>query len=170
LVSNVHGKVIIINDDWCNGCLECAVACSIVHTGDIALDRAHIMVCKTGEERFVPLTCHHCETPSCVRACPTKACHQDLESQRVLIDPNRCIGCRSCVTACPFGHAHYDEVARISTKCDYCDGAPECEKICETHAIRYVSADEVSQPAKRGAGLVRAAVRLRGRRATTAGG
>jgi Fe-S-cluster-containing dehydrogenase component len=137
----------------------CAVACSIAHIGDISLDRTHIKVWRTEAACFVPLTCHHCETPSCMQACPTKACHQDAETLRVLIDATKCIGCRSCVNACPFGHAHYDAAARVSTKCDYCDGEPECARVCAPGAISYVYSDENSQSKKREAAMVQASVR-----------
>jgi carbon-monoxide dehydrogenase iron sulfur subunit len=157
----VDGKVLIVDEDRCTGCLLCAIACSIKHVGDISLDRAHITVWRTGEDRYVPLTCHHCETPSCTLACPTKACHQDVGSSRVLIDSAKCIGCRSCVVACPFGHAHYDTVAGVSTKCDYCDGQPECVRVCDPDAIAYVYSDENSEHLRRRVPLVLSAGHLR---------
>lgn len=156
-----HGKVIVVDEGLCSGCMLCTVACSIAHTGTVSFDRAHIKVVRVAEERYAPLTCHHCETPSCVAACPTGACHRDEASAWVLIDPQRCIGCRSCVMACPFGHAHYDEVARISVKCDYCDGQSECVRVCEPRAIRYVESDEVCGHKRRTTAAVQAAVRLR---------
>ncbi len=156
----MNGKVLLTDDEKCNGCLLCAVVCSLVHTGEIDLERSHIKVWGADEERFAPLTCHHCETPSCVLACPTKACYQDKQTLRVLIDKKKCIGCQTCVLACPFGHAHYDKVARISTKCDYCDGDPECVRICEKKAISYVYSDESSQARKRESALVRTALKL----------
>lgn len=94
-------------------------------------------------------------------ACPTKACYQDAESVRVLIDNKKCIGCRTCVVACPFGHAHYDPVARVSVKCDYCEGEPECVRVCEPKAITYVYSDEISQDKRRGVSLVQSARRLK---------
>ena len=155
----MDGRILLIDEERCTGCMLCAVACSIAHLGDIGLERAHIKVWRTEAACFVPLTCHHCETPSCMQACPTKACHQDAETLRVLIDATKCIGCRSCVNACPFGHAHYDAVARVSTKCDYCDGEPECARVCEPGAISYVYSDENSQSKKREAAMVQAALR-----------
>ena len=156
----MNGKVLVIDEEKCNGCMLCVIACSIAHTGTIDLDRSHITVWRTEDGPYVPLTCHHCETPSCAEACPTKACHQDLVSRRVLIDDSKCIGCRTCVVACPFGHAHYDRVARVSSKCDYCDGQPECVLVCPTGAIRYVYSDESSGHRRREAAIVQAARRL----------
>jgi len=154
----VHGKVLMVNEDKCTGCMKCVVACVLAHTGSTDNpERAHIKVWKseTGEI-YTPLTCHHCETASCVEACPTEACHREPENQRVIIDENACIGCESCVVACPFGHAHFDNIARVSTKCDYCDGEPECVRVCEPGAISYVYADENSLDKRRESGMARA--------------
>lgn len=159
-VRGVDGKVLLIDQEKCNGCMLCAIACSIVHCGQIDLERSHVRVWRTEGDLHVPLTCHHCETPSCAQACPTKACRQDHDGKRVLIDDSVCIGCQTCVVACPFGHAHYDHVSRVSTKCDYCDGEPECVRVCEPRAIRYVYSDDSSIHRKHEAATVQAALRL----------
>ena len=154
------GKVILIEQQLCDGCGLCAVACSISRTGGIAPERSLIQVWRLEGGFHAPLTCHHCETPSCARACPTKACRQDVEGRRVIIDERQCIGCRACNVACPFGHAHYDAVVRVSTKCDYCDGEPECVRVCEPGAIRYVYSDESSLHRRRKAAMVEASRHL----------
>lgn len=158
----MNGKVLIVDESRCTGCLLCALACSARHTGEIRLDRAHIQIWRTANSRYVPLTCHHCEVPSCALACPTKACHWEQDALRVVIEEQRCIGCRTCVVACPFSHAHYDPVARVSTKCDYCDGDPVCVQVCEPGAIQYVYADEDCDQRRRQAPLVRAMARRDG--------
>ncbi|GAB4244996.1 MAG: 4Fe-4S dicluster domain-containing protein [Thermoleophilia bacterium] len=157
----VHGRVLMVDQEKCDGCLLCVAACSVAHTGVVDLERAHITVYRAHEDVFVPLPCHQCETPSCVQACPTKACHRDAETRRVVIDDSRCIGCKACVVACPFGRAHYDLVSGVSTKCDYCGGEPECVKLCEPRALTYVYSDESSQGKKRASPLVRASMRRR---------
>jgi Fe-S-cluster-containing dehydrogenase component len=157
----MNGKVIVIDETRCDGCMHCVAACLEAHgIGVEEPNRAQIRVWRTEEDLHVPLTCHHCETPSCAQACPTKACRQDIEGQRVIIDDTECIGCRACNVACPFGHAHYDGVSRVSTKCDYCDGEPECVKVCEPGAITYVYSDECSHPRRREVAKVEAQRRL----------
>lgn len=77
----------------------------------------------------------------------------------MIIDEEQCIGCRACNVACPFGHAHYDPVARISVKCDYCGGEPECVRVCEAGAVSYVFSDESSRHRRRRAALAGAPAR-----------
>lgn len=159
----MDGKVLIINEDKCTGCMLCVVACALVHTGSADdPQRAHVKLWKSETaEIYAPLTCHHCETPSCAAACPTKACHHEPEHQRVVIDDAVCIGCHTCVLACPFGHAHYDGIARVSTKCDYCNGEPECVRVCEPGAIVYVDSDESSLDKRRESALGQVSARRR---------
>lgn len=55
------------------------------------------------EKRQFLLLCNHCENPPCVRVCPTKATYKREEGGIVIMDMHRCIGCRFCMAACPFG-------------------------------------------------------------------
>lgn len=52
--------------------------------------------------KYIPTLCNHCENAACVKACPTKAMHKD-ENGLTLHDPDKCIGCKSCMVACPYG-------------------------------------------------------------------
>jgi Fe-S-cluster-containing dehydrogenase component len=98
---------------------------------------------------YLPLTCQSCEKPFCVEVCPTKACHVDEENQRVTIDKDKCIGCKTCIIACPFGAPLYDKVEKISIKCDYCDGNPQCVAFCNVKAVDYIEADRINLAKKR---------------------
>jgi len=145
----VHGRVLIIDDAACDGCGDCVAACSAQGVGEGETRPTRIDVLRTGEDTFVPLTCNHCETPSCALACPTKACRSDPDGTRVVIDTERCIGCRTCIVACPFSHARYDPGGGTSVKCDLCDGAPVCVPACRPGAIRCVDREEASLPKRR---------------------
>ena len=62
-----------------------------------------------------------------------------------------CIGCRACVAVCPFGAMSFDAVAKRVIKCDLCDGDPTCVSFCDTKALDYVDARQLSGSKKRGA-------------------
>ncbi|MFC2005094.1 4Fe-4S dicluster domain-containing protein [Chloroflexota bacterium] len=138
-------KVLVINHEICTGCRQCELVCSVFHTGASNPSRSRIKVVKWEDiGLYLPLTCQNCEKPFCVEVCPTKACHIDLKMNRVLIDKDKCIGCKTCILACPFGAPLFDKTERVTVKCDYCDGEPQCARFCEVGAIKYLDASEVS--------------------------
>ena len=146
----MQGKVLMIDHEKCTGCRQCEMVCSVFHNGASNPSRSRIKVVKWEHMGFyLPMTCQNCEKPFCVEVCPTKACHKDLENQRVMIDRDKCIGCKTCIVACPFGAPLYDKVERVSIKCDYCDGDPQCVRFCEARAIGYVDEDQVGVNKKR---------------------
>lgn len=150
----VHGRVLLVDPDRCDGCGACVEACALFHTGTPDAARSRIRVLGMGSlELFVPSTCQHCETPSCTEACPTKACHRDPGSHTVLIDADVCMGCKTCVVACPFGAPSFDEAEGVSIKCDYCSGEPACVTVCKPGAIEYAHADDGNVRRRRRYGL-----------------
>lgn len=150
-------RVLLLDEQKCTGCLLCVLGCAIARTGKMDPDRARVRVYAGGDEgRFVPVTCQQCEEAFCTEACPTTACHRDERTGIVVIDPERCIGCRTCIVACPFGAPSFDEKAGVTVKCDCCDGDPACVTLCEPGAIRYVSVDESSLGKRRDVALRRA--------------
>jgi Fe-S-cluster-containing dehydrogenase component len=151
----VNCRVLIVDDEKCTGCQLCLVACAARHEAGLNADRARIDVCRTADDSHAPLICNHCEAPSCARACPTGACRVDPAGGRVIIDDRVCIGCRTCVVACPFQHARFDKVLGVTVKCDFCDGAPVCVEACEAQAIHYVYAEEAGAGRRREVGLRR---------------
>jgi Fe-S-cluster-containing dehydrogenase component len=67
----------------------------------------------------------------------------------VTIDKNLCIGCRTCIIACPFGHPFFDPRDRVTVKCDYCDGDPQCVAFCYAKAVFFTDADRIQTSKKR---------------------
>ncbi len=138
-------KVLILDYQKCTGCRECELVCPIQHEGVSNPARSRIKVIKREWEGiYIPVTCQQCETAPCLTVCPVRAISRDQELNRVIVDYNICIGCRTCVTACPFGAMAFNPLTRKVMKCDFCDGDPQCARFCETKAIRYADASEQS--------------------------
>jgi len=146
----MYGKVLVIDHEKCTGCRQCEMVCSVYHTGSSNPSRSRIKVMKWENIGFyLPMSCQNCEKPFCTEVCPTKACHRDVVNQRVLIDKDKCIGCKTCIIACPFGHPSFDVQERVTVKCDYCDGTPQCVFFCNVKAVDYVDADRVQMAKKK---------------------
>ena len=102
-------KVLKIDYQKCTGCRLCELVCSVSHHGVSNPARSRIKVVKwEAEGLYVPVTCQQCEDAPCISVCPVKATYRDGETGCVTIDYDICIGCRSCVTVCPFGARSYD--------------------------------------------------------------
>jgi Fe-S-cluster-containing hydrogenase component 2 len=96
----------------------------------------------------VPIMCMHCEDAACMDVCPAKAIYRDAYST-VLVDADKCLGCKMCVNACPFGNITYSYTKKKILKCDLCGGSPDCAKFCPTFAITYESATDSNLAKKR---------------------
>lgn len=92
------------------------------------------------------LACNHCAEPVCAEVCPTLAIARDAAGI-VRIDAARCLGCRYCAWACPYGAPQYDERTGTMTKCDLCADelaagrAPACVAACPMRALELVEID-----------------------------
>ncbi len=140
-----------VDHQKCTGCRLCEIVCSVYHTGSSNPSRSRIKIIKWEHEGiYIPLVCNHCEKAYCLEVCPTKACHREPEPHnRVVIDKNLCIGCKTCIIACPFDHPLFDPIDRVTVKCDYCDGDPQCVRFCEVKAVNYVEADRIQMSKRR---------------------
>ena len=146
------GKVLAITPEKCTGCRLCELVCSVFHDGVSNAARSRIKIMKwESEGLYIPMSCQQCQDAPCVNVCPVKAISRDQPLDFVKVDYDICIGCRACVSACPFGAMSFDVVDRQVIKCDLCDGDPQCVRFCEVKALEYVDADSVSVLKKRDA-------------------
>ncbi len=135
-------KVLVIHPERCTGCRKCEMVCSVFHYGESNPSRSLIRIMKWEHiGLYLPVTCQSCDEPFCTEVCPAKACHRDPETNKVVIDRDKCIGCKTCIIACPFGVPFFDKELHVSVKCDFCGGDPQCVACCETKAIEYVETD-----------------------------
>lgn len=131
----------------CIGCNTCAVVCKSENDVPLGVWRSWVKKVEKGcyphtKEYFLPLVCNNCENPICVTVCPVNAGIKRSDGI-VIIDPHRCIGCRYCMAACPYGVRHINPEKKIAEKCYWChhrvDAAllPACVLACPTNAILF---------------------------------
>jgi carbon-monoxide dehydrogenase iron sulfur subunit len=143
-------KMLMIYPDRCTGCHNCELACSFFHDGEFRLPVSRIHVHTWEMEGIsVPTTCEQCGDAPCVAVCPTSAMHDDPAMNRVGWEEAKCIGCRMCTLACPFGAVVYEASRRRILKCDLCGGVPECVTFCPVDAIEYLDETDATRARRR---------------------
>jgi Fe-S-cluster-containing dehydrogenase component len=181
------------------GCTRCIDACHLAHNVPHFSDEAHRIqwIWKTsfhqafpGDDNEyqnsairnapVPVLCNHCENPPCVRVCPTKATWKRQDGI-VMMDWHRCIGCRYCMAACPYGSRSFnwtDPRTALSTlnpdfptrtkgvveKCTFCEDRiakgemPACVKACPQEAMFFGDLEDANSAVR---GLLRTRYTIR---------
>jgi Fe-S-cluster-containing dehydrogenase component len=142
-------KRIFLNLDLCCGCESCAAACFYSHWQERRVEHAPV-----DQQALLPMHCLHCEQPACATACPNSAMNKD-EDGVVRRSAFKCVGCRSCAIACPFGVIDHNLVYHIVPKCDLCTDKlkegeiPRCVATCTSGALSFEEVDEVTFAQKR---------------------
>lgn len=143
-------KFLTVNSEKCTGCRLCEQVCSVVHAGVSNPAKSAIQVVKWEQEgRYIPVICKQCEDAPCKNVCPVRAISRDADYGFIKVDQEVCIGCRSCVSICPFGAMNYNMDARKVFKCDLCGGDPQCVRFCDVKAVDFIPAPTVSARKKR---------------------
>ena len=142
-------KRVAVKEEVCMACRLCEVNCLVEHstTKDTVkaykreLPRALARV-KVDEKAAIsfPSLCHHCDTPICVYSCITGAMAKDPVTSVVSINPDKCVGCWTCVMVCPFGAVIPDNARGKAFKCDLCQHrqSPACVENCPNQALSLV--------------------------------
>jgi Fe-S-cluster-containing dehydrogenase component len=161
---------LVIDLDTCVGCQACVTNCKEWNTGGhmapltdldaygekpdgVWFNRVHTYeqttTCGTSRTVHFPRSCLHCENPACVTVCPTGASYKRTSDGIVLVDEDKCIGCKLCSWACPYGAREFDTDVGIMKKCTLCidriynqnlneaDRVPACVAACPTGARHF---------------------------------
>ncbi len=135
-------KVIVVDSDKCAGCHSCEMACSIKHFGDCSPYHSRIRIQEFRDvNTFIPVMCQACKDAPCTKVCPMNA-RSRLDTGAIVTLEDRCIGCRACIYACPFGASHVNPETGKTMTCDLCmedELGPWCVKACTMQqALQFV--------------------------------
>lgn len=143
--------------DRCTGCEACRVACGNENAGGIDTGWRAITTLNPSRHPALPtrhlsLACNHCDTPVCALGCPANAYRRDAATGAVLLEPDKCIGCRYCSWLCPWDAPKFDAAAGVMTKCTFCSPRlaaglqPACTQVCPTGALSLGERDGEHEP------------------------
>lgn len=146
----------LIDQDTCIGCHACTVACKAEHEVPLGVNRTWVKYIERGEfpdtRRFFSVNrCNHCDDAPCVNICPTTSLFRRADGI-VDFDDSRCIGCKSCINACPYDALYINPDTQTAHKCNFCSHRievglePSCVIVCPTQSI---FAGDIDDPTSR---------------------
>ncbi len=134
------------NENNCIACRACEAGCKQEFDLPVGVRRRRVIVKESGKypnpkTRYISTACYHCEEPACLKACPAKAISKEPQFGVVLIDQKKCVGCRRCEAACPYGAPTFNEKTKKMDKCTLClhrlkvGQPPACVRTCMGYAL-----------------------------------
>lgn len=144
---------LVVDLNLCTGCMSCEISCK--QENDVALGQYWNKVLRIGQgdstdtfkQYWMPTMCQQCADAPCVHVCPTGASYRN-EDNMVLINKEKCIGCRYCMMACPYGVRSWNKTQKCVEKCTMCNQLtsagekPACVKNCSSRCRFYGDLDD----------------------------
>lgn len=146
------GKMLFVNIGKCTGCRLCEATCSMKHHGEFNPAKSRITVSSFPQLAiYIPVFCTQCEEAWCQRMCPTGAITKEQVNGSMImkVSEAKCVGCKICVLACPFGDMNFIPDRRMVQKCDLCNGDPSCVAVCLAGALQFKEAEVATLHQKR---------------------
>ena len=154
-------NAIVVDLDRCIGCFGCEISCKMEN--NVALGEYWNKVIIEGphgtfpdvEQYWLPTMCQQCEESPCTHVCPTGASYRDEQTGMVLVNKEKCIGCKYCMMACPYGVRSWNEEQQVVEKCTLCQHLtsqgkePACVHNCPGEARFYGDLDDPTSDAAR---------------------
>lgn len=135
-------QMLVVTPQRCTGCRSCELACAFVHGSMSRPGAPRVKVCPTAEEQYVPILCLQCSDAACVKICPVGALNRNEDTGAIELDEARCVRCKLCVVACPFGNLGIDPSSGKMIKCDLCEGDPVCARFCPSGTLLFLPFEE----------------------------
>jgi len=148
-------KKVYVKEEVCMGCHLCEVYCQLHHAQSKDLIKAfksearrplaRLRVEEKGAVSF-SVRCQQCDLAPCFYVCLTGAIARDDITGVIKVDKERCIGCWTCILACPYGAIRQDTEQSKALKCELCEGenVPVCVNNCPNEALVYVEVQDGS--------------------------
>ena len=160
-------KVFTFDAARCNGCYNCQIACKDEHVANdwapyakpqpeigqfwLKLNETVRGQVPRVKVAYVAALCNHCDNAPCMASCKVDAIYK-REDGLVVINPEKCTGCKNCVDTCPYGAIYWNDGLNLAQKCTGCahllDSGwkePRCVDACPTEALKFMEESEAAE-------------------------